>query len=285
MGEHQNPVESSSSASSSSDEHIDFEQEEEAEHSCPFLQIHDFSGDPASITSMTAPQDPFYLVREEIQDSVSKVQIHFKNWEQLSKSSSEFSQLGKDIIAGCESIDWQVDELDRAISVSERDPARYGLDSAEIAQRKRWTSSTRNQISTMKKAVQDAEDKASRSRIELMGMPTRGNHALTREDEEFYGLESDKQALIMKEQDQDLDELSASVERIGGVGLTIHDELISQDRIISDLGQEMDNTANRLDFVQKRVALVIKKAGAKGQIMMIIFLVILLFILILLVFS
>jgi syntaxin 6 len=32
----------------------------------------------------------------------------------------------------------------------------------------------------------------------------------------------------IREQDQDLDELSASVERLGGVGLTIHDELISQ---------------------------------------------------------
>ena len=34
--------------------------------------------------------------------------------------------------------------------------------------------------------------------------------------------------IFTREQDQDLDELSASVERLGGVGLTIHDELISQ---------------------------------------------------------
>ncbi|KAH7404691.1 hypothetical protein KP509_15G038400 [Ceratopteris richardii] len=104
-------------------------------------------------------------------------------------------------------------------------------------------------------------------------------------DEDFYVTESDRQALLMKEQDHDLDELSATVERLGDVGLTIHDELISQDLIINDLGREMDNTSNRLDFVQKKVAHVIKRAGAKGQIMMIIFLVILLLVLILLVFS
>lgn len=31
-----------------------------------------------------------------------------------------------------------------------------------------------------------------------------------------------------RQQDEELDELSASVERIGGVGLTIHEELLSQ---------------------------------------------------------
>ncbi|CAI9292176.1 unnamed protein product [Lactuca saligna] len=39
-------------------------------------------------------------------------------------------------------------------------------------------------------------------------------------------------------------------ERIGSVGLTIHDELLSKEKIIEDLGSEMESTSNRLDFVQ-----------------------------------
>lgn len=35
-----------------------------------------------------------------------------------------------------------------------------------------------------------------------------------------------------RQQDEELDELSASVERIGGVGLTIHEELLAQVRIL-----------------------------------------------------
>ncbi|EPS60661.1 hypothetical protein M569_14142, partial [Genlisea aurea] len=57
-----------------------------------------------------------------------------------------------------------------------------------------------------------------------------------------------------------------------------------QEKIIDDLGTEMDGTSNRLDFVQKRVALVMKKAGAKGQLMMILFLLLLFIILFVLVF-
>lgn len=239
--------------------------------------------------SITAAQDPFYLVKEEVQGLVNNIQKNFRKWEQLLAGSIDGSQLGKDIVVDCSSIDWQVDELDKAIAVAERDPARYGLDSAEIAQRKRWTGLTRNQIRAIRKSVEAAQSNGPATRVEMMRVPMnpssqKANNAPSH-DEDFYGSESDKQALLMKEQDQDLDELSASVERLGGVGLTIHDELISQDRIIDDLGQEMDNTANRLDFVQKKVALVMKKAGAKGQIMLIVFLVILLLVLILLVFS
>jgi syntaxin of plants SYP6 len=35
-------------------------------------------------------------------------------------------------------------------------------------------------------------------------------------------------SLFFRQQDEELDELSASVQRIGGVGLTIHDELVGQ---------------------------------------------------------
>ncbi|KAI3960922.1 hypothetical protein MKW98_019123, partial [Papaver atlanticum] len=86
------------------------------------------------------------------------------------------------------------------------------------------------------------------------------------------------------QQDDELDELSASVQRIGGVGLTIHEELTGQEKIIHELGLDMESTTNRLDFVQKKVDMVMKKAGAKGQILMIIFLVVLFIVLFVLVF-
>ncbi|MFS7949727.1 putative target SNARE coiled-coil domain, syntaxin/epimorphin [Helianthus anomalus] len=89
---------------------------------------------------------------------------------------------------------------------------------------------------------------------------------------------------LFRQQDEELDELSASVERIGSVGLTIHDELHTQEKLIDELGSEMDSTTNRLDFVQKKVAVVMKKVSAKGQMMMILFLIVLFIILFVLVF-
>jgi hypothetical protein len=53
-----------------------------------------------------------------------------------------------------------------------------------------------------------------------------------------------------REQEEDLDDLSETIMRLGAVGLTIHEELSSQERLIDELGNDMDSTATRLDFIQ-----------------------------------
>ncbi|GKV36783.1 hypothetical protein SLEP1_g44876 [Rubroshorea leprosula] len=114
--------------------------------------------------------------------------------------------------------------------------------------------------------------------------PDKSNDYYDRDNDDFIASESDRQMLLIKQQDEELDELSASVQRIGNVGLTIHEELSAQEKIIDELGTDMESTSNRLDFVQKKVAMVMKKASAKGQIMMILFLLVLFIILFILVF-
>lgn len=229
---------------------------------------------------MPSAQDPFYVVKAEIQDSIDKLQSTFHKWESIS-DTAERGHLTKEILSGCESVEWQVDELDKAIAVASRDPSWYGIDEVEIESRRRWTSSARTQVGTMKKAAEAGKGSstinhasANGMRRELMRLPNSHqtdtpNQYAARDNDDFIQSESDRQVLLIRQQDEELDELSESVRRIGGVGLTIHDELIGQERILDELGSEMDSTTNRLDFVQKKVAMVMKKASVKGQIMMI----------------
>ncbi|XP_061342257.1 syntaxin-61-like isoform X2 [Gastrolobium bilobum] len=190
----------------------------------------------------------------------------------------------------------KVDELDKAIAVASRDPSWYGIDAVEIENRRSWTSSARTQVRSVKKAVEAGKgsNTANHASVngmhrELMRLPdshqtNTSNHYGAHDNDDFIESESDRQMLLIKKQDEELDELSLSVQRIGGVGLTIHEELNAQERIIDDLGAEMDSTSNRLDFVQKKVAMVMKKASAKGQIMMILGLLALFIFLFILVF-
>lgn len=245
---------------------------------------------------MPSAQDPFYVVKEEIQESIEKLQSSFHQWERIHANTGEQIHLAKELLASCESIEWQVDELDKTIAVAAKDPALYGIDEIELDKRRRWTSNARTQVSTVKKAVKRGKEangtgtmSANAMHRELMRLPNlhetdRSNLYSANDNDDFIASESDRQLLLIKQQDEELDELSASVQRIGGVGLTIHEELLAQEKIIDELDMEMDSTSNRLDFVQKKVAMVMKKAGAKGQIMMILFLVVLFIILFVLVF-
>ncbi|CAN1123507.1 SYP61 [Linum perenne] len=236
---------------------------------------------------MSSAQDPFYIVKEEIQDSIDKLLSTFQQWERLPSNSGDRVNLSKELLANSESIEWKVDELDKAISVAARDPSLYGIDHVELENRRIWTSSARTQVGNVKRSVVAGTTSMNGMRRELMRLqnspqPVASNQY--RDNDDFIQSESDRQFLLIKQQDEELDVLSASVERIGGVGLTIHEELLSQEKIIDDLGNEMDSTANRLDFVQKKVAMVMKKASFKGQLMMILFLVVLFIILFVLVF-
>ncbi|MED6216175.1 Syntaxin-61, variant 2 [Stylosanthes scabra] len=190
----------------------------------------------------------------------------------------------------------KVDELDKAIAVAARDPSWYGIDDVEIENRRRWTSGARTQVHSMKNTVEAGKAlnltnhaSVNGMRRELMRLPNShqadtSNQYSANDNDDFIESESDRQMLLMKQQDEELDELSISVQKIGGIGLTIHEELLAQEKIIDDLGNEMDSTSNRLDFVQKKVAMVMKKASAKGQIMMILGLLALFIFLFILVF-
>ncbi|XP_027333842.1 syntaxin-61-like isoform X4 [Abrus precatorius] len=214
---------------------------------------------------MPSAQDPFYVVKEEIQDSIDKLQSTFHQWENTA-DSGERSNLSKEVLAASESIEWQVDELDKAIAVASRDPSWYGIDEVELESRRRWTSDARTQVSTVKKAVEvrkgsNTTEHASVNGMhrELMRLPnshqTTSDQYAAQDNDDFIESESDRQMLLIKKQDEELDELSLSVQRIGGVGLTIHDELLAQEKIVDELGNDMDSTSNRLDFVQ------VKKSG------------------------
>ncbi|KAK4426752.1 syntaxin [Sesamum alatum] len=245
--------------------------------------------------SMSSAQDPFYIVKEEIQDSIDKLLSTFHQWERTPSDSGEQLRLNNELLAGCESIEWQVDELDKTIAVAAKDPSWYGIDEVELDKRRRWTSNARTQVRNVKKSLTQNESNGTSTstingmRRELMRISDshqaeKSNQYHAQDNDDFITSESDRQLLLIRQQDEELDELSASVQRIGDVGLTIHEELLAQEKIIDELGTEMEGTSNRLDFVQKKVAMVMKKAGAKGQFMMILFLLALFIVLFVLVF-
>nr|GMC54570.1 syntaxin-61 [Ipomoea batatas] len=232
---------------------------------------------------MSSAKDPFYIVKEEIQESIEKLLSTFHQWERTPPSSGDRLHLSKELITTCDSIDWQVDELNKTIAVAARDPSWYGIDEAELEKRRRWTSDAHTQVSAQ---LLESCYYNSQSGWSLFDkhFASATDPYTAQDNDDFISSESDRQLLLIKQQDEELDVLSASIERIGDVGLTIHDELIGQEKIISNLDSEMDNTSNRLDFVQKKVAMVMKKASAKGQIMMICFLLVLFIVLFSLVF-
>eukprot|EP00898_Chlorokybus_atmophyticus_P003696 jgi/Chlat1/4327/Chrsp29S04487 len=255
-------------------------------------------------------QDPFYLVREEVQDAVNKLQARYSQLERV--GGAERLRQAQDVATACDSLEWQVGELDKAVSVAERDPMRFNISSEEIAKRRKWISGARGQITTVKRGLQayapPPEPKPSRAELMNSSAASSPNIAtrspglsgqnnsrpaatltpvrsrLDEQNDLFVADEAHRQQLMFRQQDEDLEELSMGVQRIGRVGLTIHDELVSQEALLNDFEQDVDATSTRLQLVQKKAEALLKKGGMKFQLGLIVFLLLLFVVLLALTF-
>mmetsp|Transcript_23706 Transcript_23706/g.51770 ORF Transcript_23706/g.51770 Transcript_23706/m.51770 type:complete len:242 (-) Transcript_23706:446-1171(-) len=238
-------------------------------------------------------QDPFYLVREEIQDSVREVQTNYQKWNQLPDGNAEKITLARDVQAGCDSISWQLDELDEAITMASTNYSRFKIEPDEIASRRRWTTSCRGQISgiatKIKSAKIDDPQPIDRLRDAAPDRPktvmNRVQFAQEQENQGFIQNSTGEQAMLMRQQDHELDQLSESVNRLGAVSLTISQELDDQGALLDELDEDLEGVRARLGAVQRKLTHVIKKSGIRGQICMIVFLLVLLGVLCALAFS
>mmetsp|Transcript_36080 Transcript_36080/g.93836 ORF Transcript_36080/g.93836 Transcript_36080/m.93836 type:complete len:206 (-) Transcript_36080:553-1170(-) len=108
---------------------------------------------------------------------------------------------------------------------------------------------------------------------------------------ESYGTRSSKPDVhssvlqeLLRSQDDQLDGLSQTVRRLGEIGITISEELKTQDRIIEDINEGVEQTSTRLETVTRRIQKIMKNQG-KGRLCCVLWLVVALIILVAVFFS
>lgn len=232
-----------------------------------------------------AGQDPFYLVKDDIQTSLDKAQEAFIAWQNAGKGSSERRRLQPEIEEECKSIAWQVDEMEKAVDVAEKNMNRFGLTTQEIRSRRTWVHDTRRTVEGMSTSVETAKQIASKMTQPNATPGAKLSSAMQQDNERFIGTETERQQMVMRRQDEDLDQLGDHVQRIGHMGLQIHDELQGQNVLLERLDEDVEGTTSRLAAAQKKINTVLQKAGLRGQLMIIGILILLLVILIMIAFS
>uniref|UniRef100_A0A453EGC7 Uncharacterized protein n=1 Tax=Aegilops tauschii subsp. strangulata TaxID=200361 RepID=A0A453EGC7_AEGTS len=82
-------------------------------------------------------------------------------------------------------------------SFASRDPAYYGLDEVELSRRRNWTGSARNQIGTVKRAVEKGKSNPAMARHQDNGT-SRTNYYSSQDNDDYIASESDRQLLLMR---------------------------------------------------------------------------------------
>jgi len=251
---------------------------------------------------MSLLQDPFYVVKEEVQQSVSGVTTLYDRWQELLKATNtaqndEFKWTTTQIKNGIKSIEWDLQDLEETIGIVEGNRQRFKLDAAEVESRKGFIAETKATIKKMKDDLNNAATKGKMEndvRSSLMtsskknqqdGGKFDGLHKAIIEDNDQYINNSRQQIQqTMDAQDEDLDAISRATGNLKEIGITINEELKLQGHILEEMESEVDKTNSRLNNVLKRLNKLIDSTSDRVQWCMVIVLMLILIGLVIIVF-
>ncbi|CAL6270152.1 unnamed protein product [Bathycoccus prasinos] len=210
--------------------------------------------------------DPFYLVREEISDSVSTCESSFSRMHNLQTNQQQKKETCANISSEIDSLLWQLNELDRATEAAERDPNRFRVSREELERRKAWTSQTRERLNVLKGRVENMMMNSSNSlNIEQNRVKSVLDQNRNTIDDYMLSDERATQDQLFAHQDEQLEDLSHHIRTIGNVGKTIGEELEQQGRMLEDLEEETEGVRARMQAANQMMIHVFKKAGVRAQ--------------------
>ncbi|XP_070687684.1 syntaxin-6 [Pempheris klunzingeri] len=246
-------------------------------------------------------EDPFFVVKGEVQKAVNAAQSLHHRWNELLQegggaSKEEMDWTTNELRNSLRSIEWDLEDLDETISIVESNPKKFNLDAAELSKRKAFITSTRQTVKEMKEqmsspAAASMDRKNKQAPLSAQGpiwQPgpdkySRLDRQLQSANSQFIEEQQAQQQLMAEQQDEQLELVSGTIGVLKNMSERIGMELDEQAVMLDDFGHDMDNTQSKLDNVMKKLAKVSHMTSdrrqwcAIGVLLAILFVVILLF--------
>ncbi|NXH15203.1 STX6 protein, partial [Bucco capensis] len=265
-------------------------------------------------------EDPFFVVKGEVQKAVNTAQGLFQRWTELLQDPSiatreEIDWTTNELRNNLRSIEWDLEDLDETINILfvslwrdsltlclrivEANPRKFNLDATELGVRKAFITSTRQVVREMKDQMSNSSMQAlaeRKNRQALLGESgsqswSSGPDKYSRLDRElqlanshFIDEQQAQQQLIVEQQDEQLELVSGSIGVLKNMSQRIGGELEEQAVMLDDFSHELDSTQSRLDNVMKKLAKVSHMTSDRRQWCAIIILFIILLVVLILFF-
>jgi hypothetical protein len=225
-------------------------------------------------------EDPFFVVRDEVRQSLTSAQQQYSQWSMLLDSEvdpEKVQSVGSELKNLIKSIEWDMEDLDQTIKIAEANPAKFRLNYGELESRKQFIRDTR---AVIKKIKDYMNSDAARSRMETLkrkqlvssarekkavGRYAKLDNEMERGNQDFIDQQRHQQQAIISKQDNQLDQVGSSIHTLKQIGETIGDELDSQQIMLEEMDKELDHTDSRLKALTSRVQTAIRKSGGKRE--------------------
>ncbi|CAA9989624.1 SNARE protein, putative [Plasmodium knowlesi strain H] len=188
----------------------------------------------------TIKDDPFHEAKHEVDISVKKLQSLYNNWSSIPDKNSilakeKYSRIKEEI----KYLNEDLDDLDNSVNVVKKNIFKFNISNEELENRE---SSLKN----IRTVLNDIANNVTYKILNYSG-----------------DMKGEYDAVVLKRQDNDLDELAESAERLHNAAITINTELKDQQKLLDELENEMDYSNEKMNFVTKKISDYLKTNNPK----------------------
>jgi len=235
---------------------------------------------------MSSVQDPFYVVKEEVQQSVNGISTLFDRWRDLLEHSNtaqneEFKWTTDELKSGIKSVEYDLTDLEETISIVENNKGKFKVEPSEIEGRRQFVNDTKKKIQVIKDELLSLKTKSKmeRDQREILMVQNKPRdkyakleQAIQEDNEEFIKGQGQRQEQIIREQDDHLDVLSGAVGTLKNYSNVINTSLNEQKQLIEEIDHKTDKADSGMKGVMRKVNNLIDATNDSTQVCIIIFL-------------
>lgn len=114
-------------------------------------------------------EDPFFIVKDEVVKSVAKTRGLYQRWSDLREDETavgkeELEWTTTELNNSLRSIEWDLEDLEEAVGIAEKNPKKFKIDEVEIRKRQMFLIQTKEEVKAMKEVIVENKMKERKSR-------------------------------------------------------------------------------------------------------------------------
>eukprot|EP01116_Phalansterium_solitarium_P025745 TRINITY_DN9999_c0_g1_i1.p1 TRINITY_DN9999_c0_g1~~TRINITY_DN9999_c0_g1_i1.p1 ORF type:complete len:270 (-),score=34.72 TRINITY_DN9999_c0_g1_i1:242-1051(-) len=243
------------------------------------------AGTYAPVKTSSPVQDPFYVVKEEVVQSMTGIAALHDRWKELLVKSNtaaddEFKWCMDELRGMLAEVQSDLRDLTETTDVVENNKVKFKVDDAECKSRRKFISDTRAELRRIEADLSDTRVKGKlendqRELLTRKKAPAAGaapsnrfsrlEQSVQEDNDQFIEGQRTQQTQILREQDQDLDRLGHTVGNLKEISITIGNELQEQEGLIQAIDEDVDRTDRGIRGAMHKVNKLLDSTSERNQ--------------------
>mmetsp|Transcript_22251 Transcript_22251/g.52745 ORF Transcript_22251/g.52745 Transcript_22251/m.52745 type:complete len:345 (-) Transcript_22251:151-1185(-) len=220
--------------------------------------------------AVSVEDDPFYVFREDLTRKLCLADEGLKRFLNVihdtdtAVNTHEMKDVKKQLKRHIKNAEATLSDLSMTVNLVESERERFGhIDDGELYDRRTFVQTSRERIDkcrremsseTVKSKTMADERAMAARRVGDMGARTQAEQETT----EFVVDTRAQAQMMMHQQDEALDDLDVAVSRVGNMAGEIHEEIGQQNKMLSELDEDLADAEEKLGMVMGKLGKLLK---------------------------